>query len=561
MSRRLSMIPPALLLGACLVVLPACKKKPTDEGGGGGGDPAIGAAPVGPPPAVSSDYLLFAQFRAKDFRDSTLFAEIKQAVAKAGGTAEWDKLETESAENIGVKWTDIESGTIVIPDMPAKGEPKMVGIVTASKAFNKAAILKKEEVTTPDSNGFYKIKPSLWLHFPDDKTLVVVSPELAPKYLDGYAKNRSGWPMTSELTSAASKHAVFAVANLQKVPSEMREGIGGPQYSALVAAQKLVVTANLRGKELSVGLRGTYASADAANKAKDQAQQAINMAAVVVDTFSNDPKAAEMPALKPAITEAQRAVKATKIEVSGPDLTFAASYKADFDIPPMVTEVMKKIKGTGERISATNNLRQIGLALHNYESTYQRIPVHGVGANGAPLARPTDKPLLSWRVAILPYIEQDSLYKEFRHNEPWDSEHNKKLIPKMPKIFAPVDKPGRPGYTHLQMVIGPNAMQVPGGPLVPSIPDGTSNTIAVVEAADAVEWTKPADVVLPAKLAPGELKRKFGGVTPGGFNAVMWDGLPLFVKDSVTERDLALALNPRDGMVLAPDWNSPTSRK
>src|SRR5262245_13798886 len=102
MSRRLLMLPLTLLLGICLVALPACKKKPVEEGGGGGGggDPIL--TPAGTPPAaVSSDYLLFVQFNAKSVRDSSLFAEVKQAVTKAGASAEWDEFEAQSASELG----------------------------------------------------------------------------------------------------------------------------------------------------------------------------------------------------------------------------------------------------------------------------------------------------------------------------------------------------------------------------------------------------------------------------------------------------------------------------
>jgi hypothetical protein len=551
MSRRLSLLPPALLLGVCLVLLPACKKKPTEDSGGGGGDPVGGGG--GPPAAVSSDYLLFAQFNAKSVRDSDLFREVKQAVTKAGGTKEWDEAEAKSAAEIGVPWTAIDTATIVVTEAPMRGGPKMVAIITANKPFDKTAILKKEKVTTPDANGFYKVESETWLHFPNDKTLVAVTPELAQQYLNGYAKNPTGWPMTAELTRAASGHTAFAAINTTKIPGEAKKEVEG-QFAALTSAQKVVVTANLKGKELSVGVRGTFPDAATATKAKEQVQSLLEMASGFVDMFASGKELAEFGSVKPAVQEAQRAIKAARIDVSGSDVTLAMSYKADFDIGAMVTEAVKKVGEAAGRMKAQNNLKQIGIALHNYESTYGKLPIHGVVANGAPLTRPNDKPLLSWRVALLPYIEQDNLYKQFRLNESWDSPHNKALIEKMPAIFASVEKPGKPGYTHLQMVIGQNAMPTTGMSIV-GITDGTSNTIAVIEAAEPVIWTKPDDVMLPAKLTPGELKKKFGGQFPGGFNVVMWDGWVRFVHDTVSERTLSLALNPNDGQVLPADWD------
>ena len=147
-----------------------------------------------------------------------------------------------------------------------------------------------------------------------------------------------------------------------------------------------------------------------------------------------------------------------------------------------------------------------------------------------------------------------ALYNEFKLDEPWDSPHNKKLIEKMPKLYAPVNKPGKPGYTHLQMVIGPNALSPVGTRMPASFPDGTSNTIAVVEAAEPVIWTKPDDVMLPGKELPKDFRKKFGGHYPGGFNVLMWDGSVRFVKNSVSDRTLGLMLDPRDGQPVPNDW-------
>ncbi len=105
---------------------------------------------------------------------------------------------------------------------------------------------------------------------------------------------------------------------------------------------------------------------------------------------------------------------------------------------------------------STNNLKQIALAVINYSDTNGGIMPTNVVAN--------DKPLLSWRVQILPYIEQDGLYKEFKLDEAWDSDHNKKLIAKMPKIYAPV-RGGKKdaGLTYYQAFSGSHGWLRPGG--------------------------------------------------------------------------------------------------
>jgi RNA polymerase sigma factor (sigma-70 family) len=137
----------------------------------------------------------------------------------------------------------------------------------------------------------------------------------------------------------------------------------------------------------------------------------------------------------------------------------------------------------------------------------------------APLSR---KPLLSWRVALLPFLGEEELYKQFRLNEPWDSPHNIKLLPKMPKIFAPPGLKTREPYTTFyQVFVGPRAafekLQVTR---ISNFLDGTSNTLFIAEAAHAVPWTKPVDL----SFDPNEPLPELGGIFPGIFNAALADG-------------------------------------
>src|SRR6185295_2767398 len=88
--------------------------------------------------------------------------------------------------------------------------------------------------------------------------------------------------------------------------------------------------------------------------------------------------------------------------------------------------------------AAMNNLKIIGLAMHNYHDTNQRFPA-------AAIYDKQGKPLLSWRVAILPYLNQKQLYESFHLDEPWDSEHNRKLIPRMPAEYAAAGAMPPPG--------------------------------------------------------------------------------------------------------------------
>ncbi len=212
------------------------------------------------------------------------------------------------------------------------------------------------------------------------------------------------------------------------------------------------------------------------------------------------------------------------------------------DTGPKNIKTPGRTANAADRQLASNNLKQIGLALQNYHDAYGAAPLKSA-------------PTLSWRVAILPYIEQNALYQRFKQDEPWDSEHNKKLIEHMPKIFAPPKGVSAPvGQTFLQMAVGPKAMR-PGLSLS-KMTDGTSNTIAVAEAAQPVIWTKPDDISVPGDDMPADLKKLFGGCFSNGFNAVMWDGSPIWVNlGTVSEKNLWAAITPTGGELLPPNWN------
>ncbi|MFY8202267.1 MAG: DUF1559 domain-containing protein, partial [Pirellula staleyi] len=137
------------------------------------------------------------------------------------------------------------------------------------------------------------------------------------------------------------------------------------------------------------------------------------------------------------------------------------------------------------------NLKQIMLAMHNHESAFKQFPARATrDADG--------KPLLSWRVKILPFIEQNGLYQEFHQDEPWDSEHNIKLLERMPAVYKHPSYVGLEGHTVYMVPYQKGNVWTSAKPKIRNITDGTSNTIACFETNDerAVPWTKPDDIDL-----------------------------------------------------------------
>jgi hypothetical protein len=558
MIRRLWMPAVLLLLLACQFVLLA------DQSPSGTESPVRAPIPQAEstiPETIKTDYAFFFHANVKAIRESSLVVEVKQTLAKEGLEKIWDDLESKPTRELGFKLADLDSITVCVTEVPPRGEPKFVAILTSSKPFDKNKTFQLDgEKVRPDVDGFYK-RREIWTHFPDDKTAVALHPDLAKKYLNGYANDRKTWPFTAELTKATAKHTLLATANVQKLLLDQLPEDLTKTFKPLLKTQDITLTANLRGKELLVAARATFPNADAAGQAKEMIQKFVVLAAEEIDKYTNfakkHPGEFFSPAvLQPILNEAHRAVKEAKVETTGSDVTFASSYRANFDLAKLVPVLVKQIHESIARVQVFNNFKQCMLAMHNYHSAYDKLPIHGTGAKGGPL-KANEKPLLSWRVAILPYIEEDELYKQFKLDEPWDSENNKKLIEKMPKIYAPVvrpdGKPGKAGYTHVQMVIGPKAMPAASIGFA-SFTDGTSNTIGVVEAAEPVIWTKPDDVMFPEKELPKGFRKKFGGQFPGFFIVGLWDGSVRVVSDSVSDKTLGSALSPSGGEVLGDDW-------
>lgn len=192
-----------------------------------------------------------------------------------------------------------------------------------------------------------------------------------------------------------------------------------------------------------------------------------------------------------------------------------------------------------------NNLKQLGLALHSYNDTFGFLPHNTQTKDG--------KPGLSWRVAILPFLEQDHLYKQFALDEAWDSETNKPLVEKIPAVFAPIRvKPKEKGVTFYQGFDGTDTTFEAGKKLgIPAnFPDGCSNTIGIVEAGEPAVWTRPADIPFdPKKALP-----KLGGLFDGDFHAVLMDGYVVkAIGAKVNEKQFKQLVTRSDGMVTDSD--------
>jgi type II secretory pathway pseudopilin PulG len=199
----------------------------------------------------------------------------------------------------------------------------------------------------------------------------------------------------------------------------------------------------------------------------------------------------------------------------------------------LLLPAVQAAREAARRTQAANNLKQIGLALHMYNDQFKCFPPAVVtDANG--------QPLYSGRVLLLPYLEQEPLYKQFDLNQAWDSPANQAVSQTMIKVFMDPSSPDQttPGKTDFLFVTGKGTVFEAGQyTKFQDITDGLSNTIVVVDVRNSgIRWAEPKDLDLSQPMALP------AGNHPGGNQAVFGDGAVRFLSKAIpakTFRDAA----------------------
>jgi hypothetical protein len=422
-----------------------------------------------------------------------------------------------------------------------------------------------------DEPLYYQLErgPFGLLFLVDDRTLVYLPEDFGHgkshlALLAQLMRRQSAGPL-SEAIAAAGAHTFAAGAHLTPLFRAMDHGMP-PElapYSALLAARTAVITGNL-DKTAKFTLALTFDDAAAARRAAPVLEEGLRTLAGKAAELAAEMKESRRPqekALAPLVETFARGLKSATAKASGAAVVAAADIEVGPAAGRAAAELLQSLASQKKLAERTNNLKQIGLALHNYESVHGKLPTNIFNAKG--------KVILSWRVQLLPYLEYDNLYKQMKLDEPWDGPTNKQFIEQMPKVYEVTGREAPKGKTYLQAFVSPdprkpmpkgaNAMfgrawLVEGervGRSIVAIPDGTSNTIAVAEARDAVIWSKPDDLPFGEKLPP------LGGERDDSFAVVLFDGSVRLLPTGIDAATLRALITLDGGEVVPNDLDRP----
>ena len=210
-----------------------------------------------------------------------------------------------------------------------------------------------------------------------------------------------------------------------------------------------------------------------------------------------------------------------------------------------------------DRRISSNNLKQIGLAMHNSHDTNGDVST-GVARgpndfNGRPVRESELSNKLSWRVEMLPFLEQSNIHRMLDLSERWDSGRNRPVADVVVSQYADTDARTDPD-TRWRTFYGPGAPFDPTRPgrlTLTGITDGTSNTIFVAEAGDKVTWTRFNEIRFDENSPP--MPSDFGRPGQSTFQVLMFDGSVRSLRKSTNPQSFKYAVMHRDGMPYSLD--------
>ena len=398
-------------------------------------------------------------------------------------------------------------------------------------------LLVQSTSETHEGQSFHQ-NQSLATWCPDSKTVVLGSPESVKKMISA---KQSGTPSESPLISQLQLAADYSAAvdveaqHALIAPIIQMNPMMGMISNVKTLAVQFSTNANVGDSLFEINL--TALDAAMANGLGAVATMGLNQGKAAISQLPEPPNANNSDKemhnfIKQLVASATVIQQDDKIQLKVP-------MPKGFDrITTLLKPALMSARTAARDTQQRNVFKMIGLAFHNYESTYRAFP----GAGRARLDAPVG---LSWRVHLLPYLDQAPLYNQFKMDEPWDSEHNKALIEKMPLIYK---SPGveEPGKTSIHVFTGPGSLFADDKtPALNQITDGTSNTLlAVLAGPDTAEiWTKPGGL----DFDPENPIKALGNIISESFIGLLADGSVRTIDKNIDAKLLRRLIQMNDG--------------
>ena len=457
-------------------------------------------------------------------------AESLIGVRKGLSDAKHPLLKTFKKET-GFDLADLERVTVSVPTFVfgPRESPMPIFLLTARKAVDLPKLLKEIKAvpiaearkTVPnipegiDGTSVYLKGESEVFIVIDERTIAFTGfrgldrdGKQLPQFL---ADLKAGAPAQdgplAEALALAPKHTLVAGVDFAPLRKAVDDAGEVPaEYKPLLKmaqAERGLLTIDF-GKTLSATAKLTFFDAETAEKVEPAAKDVFDLARAILGKELKDKRrdAETKSVIDPILAFLDAVVAKATVKREGKVLTLSAGGEVDATLKKSLDAFPVWAAVESERVAVENNLKQIGLAMHNYESAHLHFPQDITDKNG--------KAILSWRVQLLPYMEQEKLYQQFDLTKPWDDAANKGLLEKIPAVYKiPGREPKDKGFTYFQSFAsekateGGNPFLVAGVKRSPiNITDGTSNTLMVVEAAEAVNWMKPGDLAYDPKKLP-----------------------------------------------------------
>jgi beta-lactamase regulating signal transducer with metallopeptidase domain len=481
-------------------------------------------------PAEQSEHnkLAYVSDRAKLFVSADLkelgkvegFTEMLLHLTGENLTGEKDNR----AKRFFVDLEDSNLITIQFFDSMGFGPSRSVGMVIR---FNKELEFERAGSKSQTYRGHecFDMGGGAWYHLPDSQTMLFGSDRDA---LHAMLNAGEAGPNNSKWTAKADEHLAKPLTiAISQLGLETLTELARGEFPFSPLWEDSVYCVGSLSAESDQLLRMAATMEGKSEKKAEQVAQVVRawvlLAPSILETMQGNipDDAPDTEFAKGAFKVGQEFLKNFDVQQSANDV--AITSKAELDekqLSSLFLEFGDMYWSAQSSADSIQRIRQLALAMHNYADTNRRdpdgckLPFSAITAKGSEHKH-------SWRIAILPYLEESAIYEQYRFEEAWDSEHNRKVTAEMPDCFRHPSQGADETSSGYYLITGTGTVFPPADSIaLEKIPDGTSNTILLVAAKRDTHWAKPEDI----NFDPETILKAIGGFEKDYTTIALCDG-------------------------------------